>query len=719
MTADPDRRGWWRFKLSLLFACPLLVAVGLGLADRSAHAPDETTRRVLGAKLEAAFASLLGEVATIADEALASSPERAWTAARRRSRVFERRLEGIALVGPDGAFLTWAGTPAEPPAGPAGLQHADWSVRIDGVRTRLWTRAGPDAQGRHALVCLLIDSTLDDLGFRKLLPRDLRGDGRIEVSFGPHGKSSASYAGRLSLRSPAGDVLATAEVVPASPATRARRATLAAQAWGIALFLALAAFLFDWRSICGRRGGLLLVLALLVAARGILIWRHVPGHLLPRELSSASLFGSSRLWGLLASPADLLLTGALIFAACLAVRVHGAERGPGLLTRVLFALGATGASLAAAVVAVSLARNSRVSLLERPAPFEWDSRLVLWLGLLLVIAGAASLWAWLWRPAARTPPMRVAIVSVLLAMGASALLQQQSERLAAEQLASEYAPQVLDQAARRRLSLMTAMQQIVDAEGRKDARPEFLAYRHWVGSELFHSRYKSSLDFYTPDGRPIDHFGFGLPPLDDHIESFDDTSRTGEIREEWIDSMAVQPRLLHTEALLRRGDEVVGVVVGHVLDEPDNLPFLPWARTYLAALGPGNPRGGAVAAGGELQYVLYDARGNVSLTTTPQPPAETERLRAAAATGRPLGVDAGDEPYMALALEETDGRLHLLLLPKRTRASRPRRARAATGRAMPRPDARSRTSSRPPAADVANWPSPWSPASPVPSANAS
>jgi hypothetical protein len=48
--------------------------------------------------------------------------------------------------------------------------------------------------------------------------------------------------------------------------------------------------------------------------------------------------------------------------------------------------------------------------------------------------------------------------------------------------------------------------------------------------------------------------------------------------------------LLHGELAIVRGEEWVGVVVGHVLDEPENLPFLPWSRPYLAALGAGAPR---------------------------------------------------------------------------------------------------------------------------------
>ena len=44
-------------------------------------------------------------------------------------------------------------------------------------------RAGPDENGRWGLASLVIDSTLDDLGFLDLLPADLRAHLQIDVVF--------------------------------------------------------------------------------------------------------------------------------------------------------------------------------------------------------------------------------------------------------------------------------------------------------------------------------------------------------------------------------------------------------------------------------------------------------------------------------------------------------------------------------------------------------
>jgi signal transduction histidine kinase len=683
MTAAAGRFGSLRFKLFLLLAGPLLVALTAGLGDwSSAWRPSEATELARREqRLVATFDALLAEVAQVASTALADSPRVAWTGAKHRPGVLARRVEGIGLLGPDLEFITWEGMPADPPPWLADGSRPDWSVRVDGVRTRLLARAGPDGLGRLALVSFVIDSTLNDLSFRRLLPGDLRTGVQIDVEFGALEGADAPGPGLVPLRSPSGDLLGVADLAAASPAWRAKRTGDMGRAWAAVLFLALLAFLFDWKSICARPFGLLFAVAAIAAGRALAVWQHVTGGLLPRELGAASLYGSSKLWGLLQSPVDLWLTGAAICLACIATRRWCSRPGgSGTLERWIAGLAAAGTTLAVSGMATSLARNSRVPLLERPAPFEWDVRLVLWLALALSILGASELWAFLWssrRAHARTggpAPVAVALVLVALSAGASLLVQHQSERQAVEQVDSELAPLVLEQAERRRLALTEALQEVVERYEHRDdpgdAQPEFLAYRHWVGSQLFHSRYKSSLDFYTAEGEPLDHFGFGMPPLDETIPSVDGSVEQAEVREEWMDDMAAQPRLLHAEAPLVRGDEVVGFVVGHVLDEPDNLPFLPWSQTYLAALGPGVVRSVAQAPGGGLQYVLYDAFGEVDLTTLLQPPAETGELRDAAARGETLRVAAGDERYVALALEEDDGRLHLLLLPQLTLAGR-------------------------------------------------
>src|SRR6185295_19806207 len=257
-----------------------------------------------------------------------------------------------------------------------------------------------------SVVGVILDTLLDDRTFADLLPAgSLDGvtldttffDGRSHPGGGsldtPPGRGSPDSAGvrSVSLRSPSGTLLGVARLsaVPQEIEDAQRRAEgRAYAACSLALLLAV---LFPWRRISAGLPGLALTLGAIGGARALLLWQEVPQRLLPRTFGGPSLYGSSSLLGLLASPADLLLTAVAIYLASLAFRraasLCGAAGG-----RLLSGLGGAASTLLAAVMTLSLPRDSRVALLERPAPLEWDARLVLWVALLLVLIGAAELW---------------------------------------------------------------------------------------------------------------------------------------------------------------------------------------------------------------------------------------------------------------------------------------------------------------------------------------
>ena len=63
----------------------------------------------------------------------------------------------------------------------------------------------------------------------------------------------------------------------------------------------------------------------LLVGRALLLAVRVPSRILPRELGSASFFGTSALGGLAASPADLVLTALAVYAVCVALRNFAAR----------------------------------------------------------------------------------------------------------------------------------------------------------------------------------------------------------------------------------------------------------------------------------------------------------------------------------------------------------------------------------------------------------
>jgi signal transduction histidine kinase len=696
----PGRPSWLpgRAALVLTILLPVLTLAGFRLAGLHPSFRLDDARRLAeraGAR-EDAFTALLVEARAHAERALAGPAAAARPAA---ATPLASRLDGVALLDPALGHLTWEGTPAAPPASFADADAPQWTIRVEGVRTRLLARGGPDEDGRAGLASFVVDSILDDGRFLDLLPAAVRRGMQIDVVFvdtaarrelerrGDDALEPVRAALQrelperriVELGDPSGEILAVAALLPVPPAVRLERLHARGRAAALTALLVLAACTFPWRRIAqAGAAGLGVAAAALVAARGLLVWQEAPARLLPRSLGAPGLYGSPAPGGLLASPADLLLTAGAIFLLARAVARFAATRRSG--ARLATLAGAVLTSGAALAVTLSLARNSRLALLDRPAPFEWNARLVLWLGLALVLIASAELWARLAalgdRDAAAAPRapgrLRVGVAFVLVALltGAALLVDTLDRRMALEQLGHEFAPQVLEQSARRRVALKTALRELRESYRLGDMLREprtfqtaFLAYRYWVGGELFHSRYKSSLDFYDPEGRPLSHFAFDLPPFAESSGILEPPDERLEIEEESFPlGLSETRRVLHGAVAVVRGGKTLAIAVAHVLDEPENLPFLPWSEPYLAALGPAAPR---EFAGGP-QYVLFDALGSVVLSTVRQPPVAGPSLRRAAERGETVDLEAGGEPFVGLPLAEPDGRLHLLLLEERS-----------------------------------------------------
>jgi len=436
-----------RFKITLIVAGPLLVALAfaLDLPDRFTAPSVRVEAGVRISELADAFEQLLLEARDIPTAALHSSPRQA--ANNAGASALAARLEGVAVLGPDLEFLDWEGTPAEPGPMFSEPQSPPWSVRLDGVATRLVVRAGPDREGRIALASFLIDSRLPSLRFVDLLPDTIVTGVHLEIAFADvdAGEPGRHLEGAmLMLRSPAGDLLATASVQPIPREHSRERLAAEGRAWALLLFLLLAALLFDWKERSTSWFGFATITAVLVLGRFALLYVRAPSLLLPRELGTASLFGSSEAWRLLASPADLLLTTTALYLFALAVRSRcfTAARERPRLAALTSAGAAAAVSFAAFRLALSVAHNSTLPLLDRPAITGWNAQSMIVVALALALLGAAELWALIrllpGRRAASAgqhlPRIPVALCLIILTIGCSVMLQRRTEQLALERL---------------------------------------------------------------------------------------------------------------------------------------------------------------------------------------------------------------------------------------------------------------------------------------------
>ena len=601
------------------------------------------------------------------------------------------RFEGAGQLDAEQHYLSWRGRPPEPWPGQFVEGASAWAVHRDGVHTRLVIRLDPDATGRSILAAFILDSRLDEYDFARLIPPSLLHGVQADVEFldSRFGEKQPQDGGRdrIVLRAPDGAALGWAELHVADRAAAAARERRRAAAWFAALGTLLGWVLFGRPASPGTAGGLARKLGGVGLARLALLWTAAPAWLLPRELGSASVFGASAAAGLAASPGDLLLTAAAVYAAALALRdfataaLHESRRAA---AGCAIGIGAAGALGSGAAMLLSIARNSSLALLGAPGPWGDPVRLVLASAPVLAALGAAELLALAWmllrglRPGDRAASrIAVGAVVAVLLLGGGVTLKQLEQRLALERVRSEYAPLVLEQRARRSVALSAAVRRVVQAfEGgepfpRSGAAGDSRAYELWVGGELFFGGYKSSLAFYDAAGELVSYFGFELPSLDEKVGTKEATPGLSHTWDEPFDSVAsVRQGLLHAQMPVFLEGRLAGTVVGHVVDEPDNLPFLPDVRPYLAALGPAAAHASTGLPEGGPDYVVYDSAGTVLLSTLAQPPAMTDALVQSFENDDAVRLLAGMDRVAGFAAQDELHRLHLLLLPTPTALAR-------------------------------------------------
>jgi signal transduction histidine kinase len=671
-----------------LFLCGLVPVLILLAGQIAAYRAETDPEGLSRARLESRGAELTKHLAALldaAEQAARRARDRGEDAAREDlPPPLAHRLEGAGVVR-FGTITSWTGTPAE-----AALFGEPGSARVltRGCRTSLLVRSEPDAASRTGVASFVLEIRQSATRAQDLLPESAGGiTARWDFGATAVGTEARFDAGpRKTLTVPwttarSGPLAALVLEEPAA-ADLAARARKIAGAWAGLAFAALTTLALARRRgpVDGRR--LFEVIAAVAASRAALLAGRTLEELLPRALGSPSLYGRGDLLGLCASPAALLVTalGAAIVAAVGArFTAESVERGR-RAARVPMAGGAAAGILAIVALAGSLAKDARVRV-PRLDPTD-PGTLVLALAAACLITGVAEMVATLVATARYRGPgsagasrLGVAVTLVPLSFLFLAQVYVASDRMADDRLRSEFAPLVLEQSARRRVALSAAIGEAAAAprvaevlSGPPADDEAFLAYDLWIESDLFHEGFASSIDLYDAAGARRGHFGFAFPQVGGtrEIEVRGTTpGRTPVIESETVPAGASLLQVVHAEAAVAgRTGGFAGRVVGHVLEDPSNLPFLPGSAPYLEALG-GGPSSLDTLAAETPDYVLFDEDARVVLSTVRQPPAATPSLRAAAAAGERVGLTLGDTRYHALPLRD-GGRLHLLLMPAPT-----------------------------------------------------
>jgi signal transduction histidine kinase len=528
------------------------------------------------------------------------------------------------------------------------------------MRHSLVVRTPRSSDNRFGAAWFTLEASPDADPTRVRIPADFLDGGRGIVTLTRRDTESADSA---FLFAPNGSTLGSIEIESVDPnaaAARLRSGGRAIAGGVMALALLVAAY--------GCRAGRLphLVGLLVMAARTTVMPARTLETLLPRSLGGPSLYGVPGWGGLLDSPAGIGATCAvwLWFAVWIDRSRPPDSRSRGFFRPVLASVAALTSAFALAGVASSLARNGRVELFSLAAAGVSAGHAVLLGSLAAATLATAYLVRTAWTSWGGGDRARGILALAMLASAVIASEGYLSARngLAAERLESEFAPLVVEQSARRRLALEAHVTEVArtdlaaDLVARQPEAADLSAgWALWSGGPLGLRGWLSSIDVIGGDGSTRARFAFGLPPLEEpRITELDRSSPGPPVRAELISFGASEQRLLHSEAPILLGDSEVGRVVAHVLDEPDNLPFLPGVAPYLSALGsPSGPREGP-------EYVLYSSDGRVLLSTLPQPPALTAAWTDPDRASRVFSTSVGGNDFLALPIPGKE-RVHLLL----------------------------------------------------------
>lgn len=640
----------------IAFGTAALLLAGFEAAARFRPDPARQDPNALHRGVQAGFHERLREAEGTARCVLETGPVDA--AERCVASLWRGRFEGGAIGRPPNTWIDWTGTPTGPlPAGPGA--GPSWSLRSLGMRHTLVVRSAPAADGTFGAAWFTLDASPETDPSSIRLPAAFLAAGRGNVTLLG---ASSSGSGFL-LEAPDGTPLTALAVDPATAGSPAERIRALGRAFaGLVAALGLAAASAGaWRRSAPWTGVLLVA-----GARAALVLGWTLETLLPRGLGGPSLYGAAGGWGILASPAALAATAAAWLGVALGL---GAHRPPSAVSgrfreRILASASAAASLPALAFLAASLARDGRGDALSLADAASSPAH-----SLLLVAFAAAALatalllrasWVLWFGPERATLALWVSIgLSAGIAAGVHG---RAAERLAAERLRAEFAPLVADASARRRLALESHLAEAARSPvvlglvtgGAEEIDPS-AGWLLWSRGPLGLRGWLSSIDVLDSDGTLRAHFAFGLPPLQEPFPPGDfGTSASPAVREEVIAFGASDQRLLHAEAAVAGTGALPGRIVAHVLDEPDNLPFLPGVAPYLSALG--SPA--STVEGPE--HVLYASEGRVLSSTVPRPPPVDSAWFGPEGTGRLVRIRAGGNAYLALAVRDGPW-THLLL----------------------------------------------------------
>jgi len=419
------------------------------------------------------------------------------------------------------------------------------------------------------------------------------------------------------LRSPSGDELLTANLGDrhADQELQARRTAVRRIGMLVLLVGLIAAGVLLARRLPGRGARLLVGITAIIGGRALLLLVAPDDALPPLALYDITVYSSSALWGLLRSPADLLLTAVAALGTAWLLRWASrnirwpADRARQRALRAgaaLAALLAAGGSIRALHAFLDrVVLDSRIDVTRVDLAPPLFARLALQSGLFMLVAAAGTVVAALLALALRRPdraggPHRPGIPTVLRATLATLamtavyvpLLQQSYGDLRRVFFEFDLRPRVIFQSEGRLAILRDSLGSVEEpgfaaAAGFEEAGASSgsLAYRLWGRTPLAAMGLASSLSVFDEEGRAVSRFAVNLGVMFE--------PRYGEARDAaGLDPVAIPPRegvtikkaVLFGSRWVTTPGSASRLVVMTVIDDYDNVPLLSTESAYLPLL---------------------------------------------------------------------------------------------------------------------------------------
>jgi len=624
------------------------------LRDWEAGAPDRLQARA--ELLRADFGWLLAEVTRPFEARIADSDD-ARTAFRILRLAHDRTLlppdrYGLALYRPDGQPLAWAGNSTGVPVDLFAHAGAGPSFLIAGSEEsrRLFATAIDGLTGLRRVAELVLQSPAPVQGTVKradvdfdflphwnaiepahpqVVPPSGGGGDDMAPLFALQGDRHLWRTGRskvltmtVPLRAPSGEEILTADLsdrrgLQELAARREVVIRIAAALLAIAL-VASAALLLRVSTWPGWAR----LLAASAAVWGVRLLLRLtgPGDLAaPSSLYDSTIYASSDLGGLLASPADLLLScGALLSQGWLLRRFLDRltlPSSPALFraARILAAVAAIGAAIALGVALHAVLDHQVLEARIDVSRVELDAnllpRLALQAALFLAVAAGATLVTALVRLARRTssaphghadqeavggPPAVIRGVATVLALTALYVpfLLHAYGMVRRDFFEDDLLWRVSHQQEQRRDILRDALRESADEEWLQSAgydedpsSPGALAYRLWSRTPLAAMGLASSLRVYDDNGRLVSRFAVNLgimfePQFWEVKEAADADLKTVPPRA----GVTLRKTVVFGSRWVRPSGQPPRLVTFTVVDDYDNVPLLGAESSYLPLL---------------------------------------------------------------------------------------------------------------------------------------